>query len=110
MGNVFLLPQRGLCCLAGWVFVTFDFRILTHASSNEQKPNPTETSPGGPAVSEAQRGSCSTEFFSLDSCLLPARLFRVLLLGLRPHWYFTLNIKKNTLVSYIFEMNRSLPY
>ena len=55
MGNVFLLPQRGLCCLAGWVFVTFDFRILTHASSNEQKPNPTETSPGGPAVSEAQR-------------------------------------------------------
>lgn len=43
-GNVFQLPRRGLCCLVSWVIVTFDFRTLTCASSNEQKPNHTETS------------------------------------------------------------------
>lgn len=52
VGNVCLLLTRGLCCLASWVIVTFDFRTLTCASSNEQKPNYTETNPGGPAVAD----------------------------------------------------------
>lgn len=76
VGNVFLLPRRGLCCFASWVFVTFDFRTLSRASSNEQRPNPTETSPGGPAVSEAQSILVSTELLCLGSRLLPTRLLR----------------------------------
>ena len=50
MGNVFLLPGRGLCCFASWVFVTFDFRALACASNNEQKPRYMEAGPGGPVV------------------------------------------------------------
>ena len=81
VGNVFLLSTRRLCCFVSWVFVTFDFRTLTRASSNEHKPNHTETSLGRPAVSETQSILVSTELLCLDSCLSSTRLLTVLLLG-----------------------------
>lgn len=59
-GNVCSLPTRGLCCPASWVIVTFNFRTLTCASSNEQKPNHTASSLGGPTVSEVPRVLVST--------------------------------------------------
>lgn len=96
VGNVFLLPGRGLCCFASWVFVTFDFRTLTRASSNEQKPDHTETCPGGPAVSETQSILFSTELLRLDSCLSPTRLLRVRsALGLHQHCWFISDINKS---------------